>query len=222
MKRIFLLAVVAFAFQLMSVDHARAENASEVVADDPLPNLSDPLDPLMNRQAPAEFSVRFTTTAGAFVVKVQRELAPLGADRFFNLVEAGYYDDQRIFRVVPGFVAQFGMHGKPMLARIWKNARIDDDPVKKSNTRGTLTFATAGPDTRTTQLFINLADNQRLDRMGFAPFGDVVEGMNTVEALYAGYGEDPKQPAIEQKGNQYLDMNFPKLTQIQSAVVVAE
>ncbi|HEX6986713.1 MAG TPA: peptidylprolyl isomerase [Planctomycetaceae bacterium] len=173
-------------------------------------------------QAPDTYQVRFDTTAGPFVVEVKRELAPRGADRFYRLVKEGYYDDVRIFRVVDGFVAQFGMSGDPQTNAKWKDARFPDDPVKASNKKGTITFATSGPNSRTTQLFINLADNARLDQMGFAPFGEVIEGMDAVEKFHSGYGEAPQQGRIAAQGNEYLDAQFPKLTKIKSARVVSE
>lgn len=173
-------------------------------------------------QAPDTYQVRFDTSAGPFVVSVKRELAPRGADRFYRLVKDGYYDDLRVFRVVDGFVAQFGMAGDPQVNAKWRDATFPDDAVKSSNKKGTLTFATSGPDSRTTQLFINLADNERLDRMGFAPFGEVSEGMDVVTKFYSGYGEAPQQPRIAAQGNRYLDAQFPKLTKITSARVVAE
>lgn len=173
-------------------------------------------------QAPDTYQVRLDTTAGPVVIEVKRELAPKGADRFYRLVKEGYYDDLRVFRVVPNFVAQFGMSGDPQTNAKWKNATFADDPVKASNKTGTITFATSGPDSRTTQLFINLADNERLDNMGFAPFGRVVEGMDVVSKFYGGYGEAPQQPRIAAQGNEYLDAQFPKLTQIKTARVISE
>ncbi len=176
--------------------------------------------------APDSFRVRFATTAGDFTVEVHRAWAPRGADRFYELVRAGYYDGNRFFRVLPGFVAQFGISGDPAASAGWRGRPIRDDPVRKSNTRGTLAFAAAGPDTRTTQVFVNLTDNSRLDGMGFAPFGEVVEGMTAVDSLYAGYGEGaprgqgPDQGLIQRDGNRYLEDSFPKLDAIDSARIV--
>lgn len=176
--------------------------------------------------APDSFRVRFETTAGPFTVEVHRAWAPRGAERFYELVRSGYYDGDRFFRVLPGFVAQFGISGDTAASARWRGRPIPDDPVRKSNTRGTLTFAAAGPDTRTTQVFVNLADNERLDGMGFAPFGQVVEGMATVDSLYSGYGEGPPQgkgpdqSLIQRRGNRYLEDSFPKLDAIDSARVV--
>jgi len=175
---------------------------------------------------PDSFRVRFETTAGAFTVEVHRAWAPLGAARFYRLVEEHYYDGNRFFRVLPGFVAQFGIAGDSALTARWRQRPIRDDRVVKSNTRGTLSFAAAGPDTRTTQVFVNLTDNQRLDGMGFAPFGEVVEGMATVDSLYSGYGEGaprgqgPDQGMIMRRGNRYLEDSFPKLDAIRTARVV--
>src|SRR5580704_11366576 len=143
----------------------------------------------LNAPAPAVYKAKFDTSKGAFEVEVHRDWAPAGADRFYNLVKNGFFDNARFFRVISGFMVQFGIHGDPAVSAQWRQARIPDDPVKQSNSRGTMTFATAGPNTRTTQVFINFADNSRLDRMGFAPFGQIVSGMNVVDALYSGYGE---------------------------------
>lgn len=171
-----------------------------------------------NQQSPASFNARFETTAGAFTVQVQREWAPIGADRFYNLVASGYFNGARFFRVVPGFVVQFGLNADPQVTAAWK-ANLQDDPVRRSNGRGFLTFATAGPNTRTTQLFINLKDNLQLDQMGFSPFGLVTEGMDVVEKINAEYGESPQQPEIEQKGEAYLAASFPKLDKITKATI---
>jgi len=178
-------------------------------------------------RAPDRFRVRFDTTKGPFVVEVERALAPRGADRFYNLVKAGFFDEITFFRVIPNFMAQFGIHGKPEVASAWQDAQIKDDPVKGSNRRGTITFATAGPNTRTTQLFINFKDNTSLDGMGFAPFGVVVEGMEVVDSIYSGYGEGapsgagPSQGRAQAEGNAYFRSAFPKLDHIKSARVVA-
>jgi peptidyl-prolyl cis-trans isomerase A (cyclophilin A) len=186
----------------------------------PTPPLLDPNAPEINLRAPAIFKVLFETSAGDFVVEVERDAAPLGADRFFNLVHRGYYDDVRFFRVVPGFVVQFGLSGDPEVAAAWRGARIEDDPVLGSNLRGTLTYAMAGPGTRTVQVFINLADNARLDDQGFAPFGTVTGGMDVVERLYGGYGDGaprgqgPAQDRITLEGEAYLAEEFPLLDRV--------
>src|SRR5947199_69901 len=162
----------------------------------PCPRAGSPLKELrraasgaMRQRAPGTFRARFETRKGSFVIAVQRDWAPLGADRFYNLVKSGYFDGARFFRVIPGFMAQFGIHGDPHVAAAWRDATIPDDPVRQHNTRGAVSFATAGPGTRTTQLFINYGDNSQLDGMGFAPLGQVVEGMDVVDAPYGGYGE---------------------------------
>src|SRR5579863_2232736 len=157
----------------------------------PRPSLLNPQT--LKATAPAVFKARFTTTVGDFVVEVHRDWAPLGADRFYNLVKYGYFTNASFFRVVPGFVVQFGLSADPAVNKVWHQARIQDDPVKQSNKRSYLVFATAGPNTRTTQLFINYVDNARLDGMGFAPFGTVVEGMDVVDKIFPGYGERPRQ-----------------------------
>lgn len=176
--------------------------------------------------APATFQVKFDTSKGPFTVEVTRALAPNGADRFYNLVKSGYFDGARFFRVVgprdghPGFVVQWGIAAKPDVTKNW-DVPIPDDPVKESNTRGTITFAAASaPNTRSTQVFINLGDNARLDQMGFAPFGKVTSGMDVVDQLYSGYGEQPDQQAAEQQGNEYFEKNFPQLDYIKTARIV--
>ena len=169
--------------------------------------------------APANFKVRFDTSKGPIVVEVHREWAPIGADRFYELVKAGFFDDARFFRIAKGFVVQFGINKDPQVEAKWRERAIDDDPVRQGNTRGTITFATRGPNTRTTQLFINLGNNQSLDGQGFAPFGQVVEGMEIVDGLYGGYGEAPQQPRIEMQGNSYLEREFPQLDFIKTAQV---
>ena len=184
------------------------------------------LDPAKaTAKAPAVFKVKMSTTKGDFVIEVHRDWAPNGADRFYNLVKNGFYDQLRFFRVIDGFMAQFGIHGDPVVSAAWRNARIPDDPVKQSNKKGYITFATAGPGTRTTQLFINFADNQALDAQGFAPLGRVVSGMNVVEKLYNGYGEGapsgrgPEQGRLQMEGNAYLEKSFPKLDYIKTASI---
>lgn len=183
-----------------------------------MPNLLDPST--MTAQAPETFRAKFATTKGDFTVTVTREWAPRGADRFYNLVRAGFFTDAAFFRVIPGFMAQFGLSARPDVSQVWQPARIPDDPVKQSNTRGRITFATAGPNTRTTQLFINFDNNARLDGQGFAPFGEVTEGMDVVDKIYSGYGEQPNQGAIQAQGKAYLDASFPMLDRITSATIL--
>jgi peptidyl-prolyl cis-trans isomerase A (cyclophilin A) len=179
----------------------------------------------LTEQAPPDYKANFDTSKGTFEIQVHRDWAPAGADRFYNLVKNGFFDNTRFFRVVSGFMVQFGLHGDPNVSAQWRQARIRDDQVKQSNTRGMVTFATAGPNTRTTQVFINFGDNNRLDGMGFAPFGQVVSGMNVVDALYSGYGEGapggngPEQGRIQQEGNAYLTKDFAKLDYIKKATI---
>lgn len=177
------------------------------------------------QQAPDEYTVELTSTQGPVLIDVYREWSPNGADRFYDLVQDGYYTDVAFFRVISGFMAQTGIHGDPAVGAKWRDENIPDDPVKGSNTRGTVSFAMAGPGTRTTQFFINFVDNSRLDSMGFSPFGKVRD-MSTVDALYSGYGEGaprgrgPSQGQLQAQGNAYLKKDFPKLDYIKSARVV--
>jgi peptidyl-prolyl cis-trans isomerase A (cyclophilin A) len=188
--------------------------------------LLQPKSASMNQTAPATFKAKFATSGGDFVVEARREWAPLGVDRFYNLVKNGFYDGTCFFRVISGFMAQFGIHGDPKISAAWRQERIQDDPVKQSNTRGYLSYAMAGPNTRTTQLFINYADNSRLDQMGFAPIGRVSEGQEVVDRLYAGYGEGapkgkgPDQGRMQMEGREYLAKNFPQLDCIKNATIV--
>lgn len=192
--------------------------AGEVV-DNPPAILLNPA--AFNEVAPVTYVARFNTSQGLVRVEVTRAWAPLGADRFYNLVRNGYYDEVRFFRVIAGFVTQFGLHGSPSVNTAWRNQRIADDPVMQSNLRGTLSFATSGADTRTTQVFINVADNSRLDSQGFAPFGRVVTGMDLVDLFYASYGESPSQSRIQSEGNRYLNADFPRLDFILDATIEA-
>jgi peptidyl-prolyl cis-trans isomerase A (cyclophilin A) len=176
--------------------------------------------------APDTYKVQFNTTKGKIVIEVTRSLSPNGADRFYNLVKSGYFTDIAFFRVISGFMCQFGIHGDPAVSAKWRDANIPDDPVKGSNTRGTITFATAGPGTRTTQLFINFGNNAMLDGQGFSPFGKVVEGMDVVDKINPEYGEGapggngPNQGRIQMDGNAYLKKDFPNLDYIKSATVL--
>jgi peptidyl-prolyl cis-trans isomerase A (cyclophilin A) len=175
--------------------------------------------------APAEIRVRFETTKGHFVVKAVREWAPHGVDRLYNLVRIGYFDDCMIHRVMPGFVAQFGVHGEPDVSSVWTNARIEVDPVKVSNERGFLTFAQIGeigPASRTTQLFVNLRNNSNLDKDGFAPIGQVVEGMEVVDQFYSGYGNNFDLRAFRALGNRYMKKQHPEMDIIVKATLITE
>ncbi|MFT5086636.1 MAG: peptidyl-prolyl cis-trans isomerase A (cyclophilin A) [Candidatus Latescibacterota bacterium] len=179
--------------------------------------LMEPTSEVMKEEGPAEYTVIFETTAGEFELTVNRDWAPRGADRFYNLVKNGYYNEQRFFRVVPGFVVQWGMSGDPELTKQWQGAQILDDPVKESNTRGRITFAaTNSPNSRTSQVFINLGDNTNLDGMRFAPFGEVTKGMEVVDQITAEYGQQPDQGSIGTRGNEYLEESFPNLDYIKS------
>ena len=188
--------------------------------------LLDPSHPSWSETAPDTALVRFETTKGDFTVRVVRAWAPLGADRFVNLVRNGYYDDARFHRTVPGFIVQWGLAGDPQLTATWHGRAIPDDPVVVSNTRGRVAFAFTEPGTRDTQVFISTVDLSRLDDQGFAPFGEVVSGMDVVDALYSGYGEESggglragAQDSVVAGGNRYLDGRFPLLDRIERAVL---
>ena len=189
--------------------------------------LLDPSLPEWKEKAPDKFKAKFTTSKGDFTVLVERAWAPLGTDRFYGLVKNGYFDDVRFFRVVSGFMAQFGIHGAPEVNKVWRESTIKDDPVVKSNLRGWLTYATRGPDSRTTQIFINFQDKNRgLDAQGFAPFGQVIEGMEVVDKLHSKYGDGPPrgsgpdQARIHTEGNAYLAAKYKDLDFIKSAKIV--
>ena len=209
------LGVVAVSAQQEKKDEKKSESASD---------FTDPAK--LTEKAPESFKVKFETTKGNFTVEVTRSLSPNGADRFYNLARSGYFKDVAFFRVIPGFMCQFGIHGDPKVSAAWHKAQIPDDAVKGSNTRGVITFATAGPNTRTTQLFISFGDNSRLDSTGFSPFGKVTEGMDVVDKINGEYGEGapsgrgPDQGRIQSEGNAYLKKDFPKLDYIKSASIV--
>jgi len=180
----------------------------------------------LNETAPDTFQARFETSKGDFTVEVTRAFAPHGADRFYNLVKNGYFDEVRFFRVISGFMVQFGIHGDPAVNSLWQGARIKDDPVRQNNSRGMVTFATSGPNSRTTQVFINFGNNSFLDPQGFAPFGRILSGIEVVDSLHPGYGEGaprgkgPDQQLIQSRGNAYLQQGFPKLDFVKRAVIV--
>ena len=186
----------------------------------PNPTLLHPSS--LTARAPAVFRARFVTTKGPFVVTVHRAWAPRGADRFYNLVQARFYDGERLFRVVPGFVVQWGISGYPSVSAAWQNADIRDDPVRHSNTRGTISFATAGPNTRTTQVFVNVGDNASLDHEGFAPFAVVTSGLAVLGRLYSGYDDTPTnaQQQLASQGEAFVRKTFPKLDRILTARIV--
>jgi len=179
----------------------------------------------LNEPAPASYKAKFDTSKGVFVIEVTRAWAPQGADRFYNLVKNGFFDNTRFFRVIPNFMVQFGISGDPALNTKWRVARIPDDKPAQSNTRGMVTFATSGPNARTTQVFINFKNNSRLDPLGFAPFGKVVSGMNVVDALNGEYGEGapdgrgPDQMRLQAEGNAYLAKDFPRMDFIKKATI---
>lgn len=208
LKRIGIVAAVAAALASGAVTWAAPEK------------LMDPAK--LTEKAPATFKAKFETTKGTIVIEVKREMSPNGADRFYNLVKNGYFDGVKFFRVVPNFVVQFGIHGDPSIAQKWLRSNIQDDPVKDSNKRGTLTFAmSSAPNSRSVQLFINLKDNTFLDGKGFAPFGKVTTGMDVVDKLYDGYGEGltQLQGRIADEGNAFLEKNYPNLDSIKKATI---
>ena len=174
----------------------------------------------LTEQAPASYKAAFDTSAGKFVITVHRAWAPLGADRFYNLVKNGFFDEARFFRVVPNFMVQFGINGDPAIASAWMPARLKDDPsAGHSNKKGYVTFATSGPNSRTTQVFINFKDNAFLDSQGFTPFGEVTTGMDVAEKITDQYGEKPNQGTIQSQGNTYLKASFPKLDYVKKATI---
>ena len=220
MRALFSLLAVLLACSLQ----ARPSGAE--LSNVPSEVLLRPTDVFWGESAPDRFRVRFATSEGEFVVSIHREWAPFGVDRFFNLVRASFYDDSRFFRIRAGYIAQFGIAGAPEVAAVWRDRSIPDDPVRETNTRGRLAFAMTGPDTRTTQLYINLVDYSHLDDQGFAPIGEVIEGLEVVMRMYAGYDEGAgggmrggKQDKIFSEGNAHLDREFPKLSRLERAVV---
>ncbi len=237
MRYFFNTAILACACSIFSIS-AAAQAPSPAPAKKPAtaakaPAASKtPYDPALLKpatvigRAPAEYDVKFVTTAGEFTVHVTRAWAPNGADRFYNLMRHHYYDGASFFRVLSGFMAQFGLSAYPEVSRVWETANIKDDPVTQHNHRGYITFATAGPNTRTTQVFINFGNNENLDKMGFSPFGQVSEGMEIVDKLYSGYGEGapdghgPDQGRVGNEGRPYLMKGFPLLDSIKTATIV--
>ena len=217
-------ALIAFACLLALVSSASARALSQA---DKTRALRDPHDALWSKPAPDTYRVRIETTKGNVVLEVTRSLAPRGADRFYHLVEVGFYDNSRFYRVITGRFVQFGIAGDPAIAKVWQNERFPDDSVKTSNTRGTFAYAMTGPDARTTQIYINTGDQSRQDAMGFAPFGKVVEGMDVVDSLYAGYAETSgggmragHQGKLFEEGNAYLDREFPLLDKLIRAEII--
>jgi peptidyl-prolyl cis-trans isomerase A (cyclophilin A) len=216
-NRFYVVSVLAVTLGLAGVSVGAGQGAGSATLKNPA---------ALKDTAPATYKVAFDTSAGAFVVEVHRVWAPNGADRFYNLVKNGFYDNCRFFRVIPNFMVQFGINGDPAVSAVWRNARIPVDPVKETNKRGSITYAMGGsPDTRTTQVFINFQNNARLDGDGFAPFGEVVSGMAVVDKLYSGYGEGapsgkgPNQGRIQMEGNAYLMKEFARLDYIKTATI---
>ena len=243
MKTLFLICTVALTLGLASAPAQESKEPKKpelkkdeskpaaakagAVAEQKAARAADFADPArLTAKAPDTFKVKFETTKGNFTIEVTRSLAPNGADRFYNLVRSGYFKDLAFFRVIPGFMCQFGIHGDPKISAAWRPAQIPDDPVKGSNTRGAITFATGGPNTRTTQFFINYGDNARLDGMGFSPFGKVTDGTDVVDKINGEYGEGapngrgPAQGRVQMEGNAYLKKDFPNLDYIKSATIL--
>jgi peptidyl-prolyl cis-trans isomerase A (cyclophilin A) len=239
MSHITKIAILACVFSLLSIS-ASAQAPAAPPAKKPAAPAKAPAakagayDPALLQpatlklKAPAEYEVKFVTTAGDFTIKVTRAWAPNGADRFYNLVRHHFYDGAAFFRVLPGFMAQFGISAYPEVSRVWETAVIKDDPIVQSNHRGFVSFATAGPNTRTTQVFINYGNNEALDHSGFSAFAVVTDGMEVVDKLYKGYGEGapdgngPNQALITSRGHLYLQKDFPMLDTIKSATIVPE
>ncbi len=222
---IFLVAAFACT-SLLAASQAQPKEQG-VQSNQPSQPATSPDPAKATAQAPEKFRVQLDTTKGPVVIEVVRAWSPKGADRFYNLVKLGFYTDIAFFRVIDGFMAQFGIHGNPAVSAKWRDAKITDDPVKQSNLRGFVSYAMAGPNTRTTQLFINYADrNRQLDASGFSPFGRVIQGMENIDNLYSGYGEGapsgrgPNQGLVQTQGNAYLRKSFPNLDYIKSATVV--
>lgn len=221
-----LLAAVAIAACHRGTN-ASSTGASDGISEEHIALLA-PDAPIFERPAPARFGVAFETSAGTFTIDVHREWAPIGVDRLYHLVRAGFFDDSRFSRVVPNFIVQFGIPGDPRITTEWKDRQLRDDPVRHANVRGTIAYAMTGPNTRTHQLFISLVDNTRLDAQGFSPLGEVVDGMDVVDRIYSGYGETSgggmragKQQEVLSQGNAWLDANFPKLDRLIRARIVS-
>jgi len=216
-----LISMLAFGIALAQTPPApkkAAPGAPKKAAPAAAPDLLKP--GTLKAKAPDVYKVKFTTTKGDVIIQVNRAWAPIGADRFYNLVRGGFYKDAAFFRTLPNFMTQFGIPARPDVAAAWENAKILDDRVTQSNKRGMVTFATAGPNTRTTQVFINYGDNVFLDAQGFAPFGQVIQGMDVVDKFFSGYGETPDQGRITAQGKAYLDKSFLNLDRIVNAEVL--
>jgi peptidyl-prolyl cis-trans isomerase A (cyclophilin A) len=218
MKQFLTIMFVCGASFAQTKSTTAAKSTTPAKAAAPARNLLDPST--LKATAPPVYKVKFSTTQGDVLIQVTRAWAPLGADRFYNLVRARFYDGCAFFRVKAGFMAQFGISPDPKVTAAWNGQNLRDDPVKGSNKRGFLTFATAGPNTRTTQLFISTGDNSFLDPQGFSPFGEVIEGMEVVDKFYDGYGLSPDSGSIQQLGRPWVVKNMPKVDSIKTAVIV--
>lgn len=221
-------AVLCLAVTLIALCHCAATAVVARQANDSRAALMNPKHKFWSQRAPDQFKVKFETSKGNFVVEAHRQWAPHGVDRFYNLVRAKFFDDSRFFRVRAGFIVQFGIPGDPTIAALWQAQTMPNDPARQSNTRGSIAYAMTGIDQRTTQIYINLSDNTRLDKEGFAPIGKVINGMEVVDQLYAEYGETAgggmrggKQDKIFKGGNAYLDQEFPKLDKLIRAKIMA-
>ena len=216
----FLISLLACGMALAQTPAApkKAAPAAKKAAPTAAPDLLKPNT--LKARAPEVYKAKFVTTKGDFIIQVTRAWAPQGADRFYNLVRGGFFKDAAFFRTIPNFMTQFGIPARPDVAAAWDHAYLIDDRVTQSNKRGMVTFATAGPNTRTTQIFINYGDNVRLDSDGFAPFGQVIEGMDVVDKFFGGYGETPDQGRITAFGKAYLDKSFPNLDHIVTASIM--
>jgi peptidyl-prolyl cis-trans isomerase A (cyclophilin A) len=218
-------SVLAIALVALTAAGCGDGGDEEVVIPEPSTALLNPGSDSASLTAPDLFKVKFETSKGDFVIEVHRDWAPNGADRFYYLVKNGFYDGVRFFRVIPEFIAQFGISPHPEVSAVWQDQTLPDDPVQQSNLRGFVTYAMAGPDSRTTQVFINYSDNSNLDEQGFAPFGQVIDGMEVVDSIYSGYGASgfvPDQKRIREEGNAYLDRAFPLLDYVKKATVMEQ
>ncbi len=221
---VFLLSLLLL---FCNCEPTKEDQSEQKLANKDIAVLLNPDNDFWQEQAPSVFKVKIKTTKGDFLIEAHQDWAPIGVDRFYNLVRSGFFDDSRFYRVRAGFIAQFGLPGNPEITKAWENRSMPDDPVKQTNTRGTIAYAMTGPDTRTTQLYINYDDNSRLDEQGFAPIGRVIEGMAVVDSLYSGYDESAgggmrggKQGKILKFGNKHLDKKFPKLDRLEKAFIL--
>ena len=223
--RHFTQSVLAIALATLTAAGCGEGGDNGTVIPEPSAALLNPGSDSSTLTAPDLFKVKFETSKGDFVVEVHREWAPNGADRFYYLANNGFYDGMRFFRVIPGFIAQFGISPHPEVSAAWQDETLPDDPVQQSNLRAFVTYAMAGPNSRTTQVFINYSDNSNLDEQGFAPFGQVTEGMDVVDSLHSGYGArgfGPDQERFREEGNSYLDRAFPLLDHVKKATVIEQ